>query len=371
MRAFLYGWFGFKNIGDDLLLERMLFILDGIASIEEVRVDLEEPGYLRDMLGQHPKVRAVRRVPGLYRRMIAMAGDYDLLIVGPGGLFPHRSLKRDVWQLANVIAWRLRGKKVAYAFFGANSDIEPLNAFVWKAIALFSNCFVPRDDSLMLRAGIKESSRVVASEDLILTTTRSFFSDDAAGCCVAVSFANLFQEFESGYEVFLSSCVEIVSGLLDRGFAVTLYSFTAGADERLNEGIVGSFPGRAEITYLNYTESLAQIDRISRHGLSIGMRFHSVVLSLCAEVPVVPISYSHKTTNLMRDCGMEAHVVDYCKSSAEYFERVVPLDAKKVLAHVDSLKENPRSYLVSGHTIDLLRDRVDGGISAFRACVFE
>ncbi len=56
---------------------------------------------------------------------------------------------------------------------------------------------------------------------------------------------------------------------------------------------------------------------ISKCTMMIGTRMHANIGALSSHVPVVAISYSHKTPGIMRACDMEDYVVDFADLSFE------------------------------------------------------
>jgi colanic acid/amylovoran biosynthesis protein len=67
----------------------------------------------------------------------------------------------------------------------------------------------------------------------------------------------------------------------------------------------------AEITHHEIMSLYAAAD------FMIGTRFHSVIFSLVAHVPVIAISYERKGRGIMRDLGLEHWVIDMADVTAE------------------------------------------------------
>lgn len=83
-----------------------------------------------------------------------------------------------------------------------------------------------------------------------------------------------------------------------------------------------------------------------------GTRMHSNIFAITQGVPVVAISYQHKTRGIMRMCGLEDYVVDiesvHRDKLMSLFSRVLMEDARirPKLAHVNSMFQNQRAALV-------------------------
>ncbi len=274
MRVRLHGWFGFRNLGDDLLLQRAVDVVGGARAVSAIEVSAKEPDYLQRFLDTEKNLVFAGR--GM-RQLFAAAFRNDALVVGPGGLFPHRNLPKVAVYLALTAWWKLLRKKVAYFGLGATSSQDKLSAFCWRRIASLSDLFVCRDSDLLDACGIATCERVFAASDMVFLGGAS--PRNPGEDRIAVAFANLFGEDEAGFDDFAEGCAEIVSALSEDGRGVDLLSFTAGADERLNELVAARVDGR-DVRVLDYDNTLsAALAGLERYRLVLGMRFHSVLLT--------------------------------------------------------------------------------------------
>lgn len=353
LRVYLFGWFGYRNLGDDLLLEVMLRKLSSIPEVSSIEVAVHERGYLEPLLSRYPKARASVRSFG---ELVAASRRNDVLVVGPGGLFPHSSFaKVGTFAVISGI-WRLMGRDVLFFLFGANARQSGPSRAAWRAIESLSSLFVPRDSDLIETVGFEEGGATYAAADAVFSLDRrSFFSDCAKGDAVAFSFANLFGKRSESYERFVSSCASVVETALRRGCGARLLSFSSGSDETLN-GEIAERAG-AGVAALEYEETLAEVRHLRRYRAVVGMRFHACVLSLLAGVPLVPVSYSSKTERLAKDCGMESHLSFYCNDAATYYGKVIPLDAGFVSAQLAEALSNPGGYVCDEKTAIKLKRR--------------
>lgn len=327
MRVCLFGWFGFKNLGDDLLLSVMLEqISNTVSSIE---VGLKDRSYLAPLLKTYPKVRAT---PRSIKSLFVAALRNDCLIIGPGGLFPHPNLLKVFVFFIITLWWKLLGKHVVWFCFGASRRQDSFSAVLWRGIARLSDLFISRDDNVFVGSKIHASATCYVATDAIFTVASSDVI--ARPNRAAVCLANLFTDGETGYGVFLDSCVQTVRHINEKGLEVDLLSFTAGADERLNIDIALHVPG---CHVLSYEQTLKTVRGGLRYRLVVGMRFHAVVLGLLGVSTVVPIAYADKTEALARQAGIEDKLTFFCKGGdSSYFGRDIPLDAEKVSAAVDA-----------------------------------
>lgn len=349
--VYLYGWFGYRNLGDDLLLEVVLDRLSSIPVVGSIEVAVHEAGYLEELFARHPKARPSHRSVG---QLFGAAGRNDVLVVGPGGLFPHTDARKVAAFAAAAAGWRARGRDVAFFLIGANARQDALSRALWRGIARASTLFAPRDKDLFEACGIAETSSSFAAADAVLSLRpERFFELAQPKKRVAFAFANICEGDERSYEALLASCVEIVESAARDGNPATLLSFTAGSDERLNRDIASAVGGAARA--LPYEETMHEVRRLRDYEAVVGMRFHACVLAILGGVALVPISYSSKTERLVSDCGMGGNLAFYCKDEASYYGRVIPLDARLVSNQLRTAIEDPCAYRCGGAEVAALR----------------
>lgn len=356
MRIYLFGWFGFKNIGDDLLLAGMLDFFSRYE-VQSLEVAVRESGYLETLFSQYAIARPVKRN---YVDMFRAAFRCDCLVIGPGGLFPQDNLPKVIVFLLLTFIWRLLRRRVVFFCVGGNSRQRPLSALIWRLIASMSNLFISRDENLLQGASIAQKPNVFSAADAVfgiagtLNTTISLRRDNACHG-IALALANLF-DFDGGpdYEAFVESCSLIVRHAQRRGYEVTLLTFTAKSDGQLNADIETRVPS---VRVLGYEDTLAELKNLSKYTLVVGMRFHSVVLSLLQGVPVIPVAYADKTKRLALSCGLSSMLTLFCRSASEYFQRPIPLDSKDICNKIDCLLSNRNAGIVNNSVIQGYVDR--------------
>lgn len=90
------------------------------------------------------------------------------------------------------------------------------------------------------------------------------------------------------------------------------------------------------------------------------MRFHSLVLSILAGVPAVPIAYGHKTFSLAEMCGLKDYTLIWNTFQEEYYGEKIDASSeqilKKLMKCVLILLMSGKGCLSSGKNL-LLRHR--------------
>lgn len=353
----LYGWFGFDNLGDDILLKIMIDKLRTMDSVESISVAVHDFSKVDAAIVSLPGVALVKRsIAGLFQLVL----HADALVIGPGGLFPHDNLPKVGAFLLLTCWWKALGKKVAYFGLGVGGEQGGPSRLCWRAIARRSNLFVARDPLIFDLAGIGQDERRYASDDVVFALEAESALAREPGR-VGVALANLFAKGEAGYASFLGSCVDLVKGLRQRGYTVDLLVFSEEADRQLALDI------SQQCTSLPIVEKdsiYLQPSIMGAYSAVVGMRFHAVVLSLLADTPVVPVAYSHKTETLAQRFGLGRRLSFYCKSKAEYYEKIIPLDVAAILEAVEDASDKPGQEC--GEAVLQAKARVDRAFASLK-----
>lgn len=70
------------------------------------------------------------------------------------------------------------------------------------------------------------------------------------------------------------------------------------------------------------------------------MRFHSLVLSILANVPALPIAYGHKTANLAKECGLGNYLLYWNSAEKQYFGDLISPDSQSIVEKFHAIQEN-------------------------------
>ena len=351
MKVHLHGWFGFKNLGDDLLLQQAVNAVDAVDGVNLIEIGVDRHDYLDDFLNSNVDIVYSSRGMGCLFRS---AFSNDALVIGPGGLFPHRNPIKVFVFLLLTGWWKVLGKKVLYFGLGATSLQDSFSINCWRRIASLSDAFLTRDSDLLNACGISETNTVYSAADAV-------FLGSGGDCVhtnqriVAVAFANLYNRSEDGCDGFKADCATIVEHLAKQVDKVELLSFTAGADEDLNKQIADSL-GLSNVVALPYESTLEAVSHLKKYSLVLGMRFHSVLLSARDGIPVVAISYAHKTERLLSNLGFSADCVKFCKDMDGYYEKAIPLDAESIMCACDNAMANSNSFIAKRESVQEMRD---------------
>ena len=164
-RVALLGYYGFDNLGDELLLQACINIItrNGIER-EKILVLSNNP----EESSQNFHVNSINRWN--YREVMRAFRETETLILGGGGLFQDvTSLKSCVWYWGIMRLAKLFGVKI----LAWGQSIGPLNSklsriFAGNALRLCGKIHVRDDNSLKL-AGVLGCKNIMKGNDLVLT----------------------------------------------------------------------------------------------------------------------------------------------------------------------------------------------------------
>lgn len=154
-------------------------------------------------------------------------------------------------------------------------------------------------------------------------------------------------KYESGkYNILLQQLIEVAYA---KGYKVTLASFCKEeGDERAIERIVSNTNHSVDvIKYIginreNILQSMADSDFI------VASRFHAAILGFAANKPVLPVIYSDKTSNVLKDIGFEGMILDIRNLQYEQnkIEKIFENSNSQKLTHIDELRQMSEQHFL-------------------------
>lgn len=327
-RVFLWGWFGFENVGDDLLLQTVFHHLS--APARKITVAMARP-YTTLPSG-------ITQVHRSYAELFRGALHNDVLIIGPGGLFPFDSVPKLAVYLAITAFWKMLGRKVIFWGVGISERMSSQSAFLWRRIIANSDLFITRSPGVLRVIGVNETETVHTMADAVFSASLPFVHR-AKENCVVVSPANLSEKEDiAHFQNVVSTWASVIRELLRMDYQVDVVSFTKGADEEMASAIVNAFEDcRERVRYLDYEHTLNDIEQWSSYSFSVCMRFHSLVLSVLAGVPPLPIAYGHKTQALAKTIGLEKYGTRWNCFQNKYFGTSIDVSAEEIIDKMHEL----------------------------------
>lgn len=325
-KVLLWGWFGFENLGDDLLLYTML---------NRVNCEITVP-----MKKKYSTIDA-KQIKRSYINLLFGFFNNDYLIIGPGGLFPFDNKLKVLIYYIVVTIWSLVGKKVIFFGVGISEKMSDFSVILWKKIVNKSVLFIPRSDKVLKRIGLNESKEVHSMADCVFASDLSFDNAFVEKNKVAISVANIQEDNIKAFDDSVSNWTNVVNALIKKGIFVDLIAFTKGADDRMIDAILSNIQNNEGLVQpIYYKNSTEVVRRWNKYEFVICMRFHSLVLSILNDVPAIPIAYGHKTLSLAEKSGLGEYTLVWNVFQSDYYGEDIAISATQILEKIDLLYKN-------------------------------
>lgn len=323
MKIYIFGWFGFNNTGDNLILQKEFEYMQEYFSNNTLTI-VGNYSNLLNILGNETEFNSVDHNGKNYLKMFLKA---DFIIYGGGGLFPHQNTKQLLILLLGSLIMKIRNKRIGYIGLGIGGVQTKFDLMIWKLIIKMSSIFYTRDDVLLKQLKVEQNKYISEMPDIVfsLNNSKRMMKQISPGMVVSVALANIFINDIRKYEEFLEEMEKFFKLLLSSGYSVKLYSFTKGVDEKLNNDLCSRL-NSSQCICISYSEKDDIIDTFVDSDIIISMRFHGCVLSAIYNIPFIGISYSHKTEALMNKLDVSDFIVKYCRSENEYYGEVINIE---------------------------------------------
>ncbi|WP_159649558.1 polysaccharide pyruvyl transferase family protein [Erysipelothrix aquatica] len=342
----LFGYYGQNNLGDDLIMETIINRIN--QKYPDSKITVYGSGQSLDVGENTYETVSKKSIKG----MLSLLGN-DIVFIGGGGLFPNKNIGK--LKTFNILTKVLKffGKKVYVIGIGIGSkNFEEDNSIeLIKKIARRADYFAVRHDIP------KElSDFIVSSADVVLSDP--VFDYDVKHVqerYVTFSLANIMPHIEANndtYNDFVNSIAKIVEFVLDQEMNIKLLTFTGKDDEILNRDLVKKVTevrGKKiseRIEIVPYNNNIQEvINLINNASLNLCMRFHAVVISIKTKTPLISLSYSDKSEDLMKkvELGKFSRKVGFSKN--HYWNEVVDIDSKEINDLVEKLLKDDSEQL--------------------------
>jgi len=324
MRYLLGGYYGMRNVGDDLLLYVTLAEVDRIdpqASFTVVsQVSLLSPPRARVAV-----VRGGKPLTTL-RQLLAN----DVWLFGGGGLLQDGSRRSrhtlNRLRLAcRAASWL--GRKVALVGIGVGPlDTSAGRAQAREILRLADFVTLRDDESAFVARDLAPEKAFSTTADLAFLLRRvrptpspnhrkAWKSQPTLGISLLPQSASLGNGAEPDVETGRRVAAALNYVLeRNRALRIKLLEFFSGAetygDRVVLETVRGQLRFPERVSYRAYDgDALAVFEEVRNCSAVLGMRFHSCVLAALAGVPFAMITYHPKCTTLARSLGVRDEAV--------------------------------------------------------------
>ncbi len=286
----LLGYYGFGNLGDELLAEASVHLLHecGVAR-ERIAILSAAPPDSEKRLG----IRAFNRWK--IGEMSAACSNSRTLLLGGGGLFQDAtSLRSCLYYYAVMWVAKMKGMKI----WAAGQSIGPLNSKASRAVArrAFSLCsYISVRDGRSLKMAEELGIRAEFTPDLAMS-----FAPERSSAKEPVVLFNARPGYEGLALTAAKRCRELAEANNWEVLGVALAGEDAAEIDRLRS--LQYIKIRDIITVRNIEEFSAAAAGASG---AVGMRLHFLALCLLAGVPLAGCAYDPKVSGFCMRYNIE------------------------------------------------------------------
>ncbi len=303
-----------KNIGDDLmvklvcenLLEHDIYLLGRNDDYLTAFNDL--PNVKKTNMQNYLSFSSIKYIKN----------NFDLIIRVGGSIFQIRRPKQ-IFHYFKIFGFHLILKylKVKTAIIGCN--IGPIRYSLGKIpislILKTSDLVTVRDGFSYRLASSANPLKTFFYPDIVLSLGNRKeilkFLHNPKEKCIGVSAYNLSWNPELN-RTFREKMAELLDYYVDQtGEKVRLFAFNSGRENDIEAAkyIRNSMAHGKNAEIIEYTgEIFPFLSKISQCSKFIAVRFHSIILAMLFNIPILPIAYSSKSINFLKDLNYQRYI---------------------------------------------------------------
>ena len=348
------GYYGYNNLGDDFLLYSILDTLNSIGTFNVIVVSAGDE--YEDLFYKFSNLSCKIFPLSKWKKFtkIMCIAQCDYWIIGGGGLFPSEE-KANIPNLKKEISIAQRfGKKVCIYGIDINSIDKKENMKAWFEISKLVSFIVCRNDKTRRMLGAIGCRNVIRTADITfgLETEKDLNKNSGAEVKNKIGIGDKkfvlwsipmlwssddmrINHNQSRYWKLIETLQMVANSKelckYTNVFLPFFYEKDIGLYRDLVKGINGNYLLLEEKYGLSYEEKRVLFKEAE---FCICMRFHAAMFSLFYKRPALYISYSDKTSDVIKECGLRSALCEYGFSNSENFYREFDLDYNDVISKI-------------------------------------
>lgn len=309
MKVLIYGYYGFKNLGDELILSKIIEDIKSIDSKAEITVCTGDVDYTRRIHG----ISGINRFsPDALEDAVK---DSDVVVVGGGGLM-HEYFGIDIKDIFNHFGYKV----AAYAIPALMAKSLQKPVFYWchgvgpiftEEGRNFTRWFYTLSDFTTLRDEDSYAilKKIYPEVKNVYIDTDPVMSLDVSRFVKPLPFEFPQDRVKIGINIRpwlgIEGIIENISAALrelyeenkDIVIVPIPFDLDLSQDQKILRKLVASMPEGSVFEYgLEKLETPEEvISLMNRIDFFIGMRLHSIIVSSLLKIPTLSISYDLKT----------------------------------------------------------------------------
>lgn len=333
----IWGYFGYRNCGDDLLL---LNVINEIRSVVKQNYKIIVFGNYLNIKKLLPE-KEIYTKPRTVKQFFKFAFNADIIIIGPGGIFPSTNSKKLIFYLLITLIMKIRRRKIGYIGIGIGMFQRKIDKFLINLITGYSNIFISRSGNYLNFKPEIKYNRIILSSDMVFSDKSITVRNSKKDNIVVVALANIFNCSDEKYkEHFISEIITLVKHILSCGYFIKLIPFTNEIDKALNDSIAEIINNQNISSVQFHDNPYDTFYEVEQSYICIGMRFHALVMALSCGIPCLSISYSDKNEDVMNRFDLSDYSIRFGISEYEYFNQKIMIDGASLIRKFDNIVDN-------------------------------
>jgi polysaccharide pyruvyl transferase CsaB len=328
------GWYGEKNLGDEIILESMVASLKREIPNIDITVLSFDPLYTQ----KTQNVKAVKHFPYTFKSLLGRfvkgnpmsiiqtyqsVKNADLILIGGGGFLSDWNPKAiKPWLLQIYFYKQILKKKVMLYGIGAGPFIhDKYKNKVKKALELVDIVTIRDIESYKQLEKCGITKQIVTADPVV----DFVFKDDKdqtikknkkvrVGLSIAPLFMNrLWENHEIKYNNYLNAFVKLINKINKEHkneLEIIFIPMQDNYDIKFNQEIISKVEFKDNIILQEGLSNKEKIRELKRLDLLIGMRLHSIIISSIFGVPPLGVIYHHKVHQYLQNINMDTLAVE-------------------------------------------------------------
>lgn len=348
-----------KNLGDDLfihILSKRFPDIEFVVNYYGNNYDEFLSNYGNVKKSKYPiKYKLLNRMKiyDYINDVNRLSREYDALIFLGGSIFREENYWKELYKVREKMLEAFKKKNKPVLVLGANFGPFYSNEFLESYCDFFSSC---QDVCFREQYSKKLFSNIpcIRNEaDIVfqLDVEKRNKKDQIVYSVIEPNHKEGLEEYREKYIQIIS---ENIKNNIRNGFKCVLMSFCEiEGDLQICKEIAASLPEEVQnkVDIINYDGNIEMmLNIIAESKLIIASRFHANILGILCNTKILPLVYSDKTSNVLKEIGFDNEIV-----KIEQCEKILEENfVQEILNNEKQFKRDKRIYESAKSQFDVL-----------------
>ncbi|MGL5087626.1 MAG: polysaccharide pyruvyl transferase family protein [Clostridium sp.] len=284
-----------------------------------------------------------------------IAEEHDALVFVGGSIFRDESYHESLYEDRNRLVNEFKVLDKPVFILGSNFGPYKRNEFIDDYTKFFKSC-----NDVCFRESysynlFKDISQVRYEPDIVFQLNLDKYKKTNKSKIAGFSIIDVNHKdgLSKYYEEYKESTVKSIELLVSKGYRCSLMSFCEKeGDLKVINNIISNLDDRTR-SYVSIYEYKGDLEEsfniISEFKLLIGARFHANIIAQLLDIPILPIIYSDKTSNMLKDINLDKLMITMDNIHMQFDEDVInkAFNNKVNLKDVSKKSENQFEILTN------------------------